>query len=110
VTPAQQAVPHAGVTVRWTRAIGHGQPIDRWFASVVQPQETEGFAQIERVDGEWWLIVFPPWSVQRHPGLKTQKVRYLHPKTAKRHFEAWARVNWLVIDRRFGSYRPSASN
>jgi hypothetical protein len=94
------------VTVRWTRAIGHGQPIDRWFASVSQPRETEGFAQIERVDGEWWLIVFPAWSVQRHPCLKTQKLRYLHPKTAKRHFEAWARVKWPVIEQRFGSYKP----
>lgn len=94
------------VTVRWTRAIGYGQPIDRWFARVGQPQETEGFAQIERVDGEWWLIVFPAWSVKGHPGLKTQKVRYLHAKTAKRHFEAWARVNWLAIEKRFGSYKP----
>ena len=51
---------HEGVTVRRSHAVCQGQPIDRWYASVVQPQETEGFAQIERVDGEWWLVVFTP--------------------------------------------------
>jgi len=25
---------------------------------------------------------------------------------AKRHLDAWARVNWLVIEKRFGSYEP----
>jgi hypothetical protein len=86
------------VTVRWTRAIGYGQPIDRWFARVSWPRETEGFAQIERVDGEWWLIVFPPWSAQRRPGLKIQKVRYVRPKTAKKHLEAWACANWPRLE------------
>ncbi|MBB6187546.1 hypothetical protein [Rhodanobacter sp. MP7CTX1] len=97
--PVLRATPHERVMVRWTRAIGYGQPIDRWFASVCQPRETEGFAQIERVDGEWWLIVFPPWSAQRRPGLRTKKVRYVHPKTAKKHLEAWARVNWPMLER-----------
>jgi hypothetical protein len=46
------------------------------------------FAQIERVERELWLIAFPPWSVQRHPQLKTKKGRYANPKTAKKHFEA----------------------
>jgi hypothetical protein len=86
------------VTVRWTRAICHGQPIDRWFASVDQPRKTEGFAQIERVDREWWLTVFPPWSAQRRPGLKTQKLRYVRPKTAKKHLEAWASANWRRLE------------
>jgi hypothetical protein len=98
VTVAQRAKAYEVVTVRWTRALCYGQPIDRWFASVVHPRESEGFAQIERVNGDWWLIVFPAWSVQRHPGLKTQNVRYLHPKTAKRHFQAWASVNWPKLE------------
>jgi hypothetical protein len=98
VTTAQRAKVYEGVTVRWTRAICYGQPIDRWFASVVRPRESEGFAQIERVNGDWWLVVFPPSSVQRHPQLTTKKVRYAHPRSAKKHFEAWVRVNWPQIE------------
>jgi hypothetical protein len=71
------------VMVRWTRTISHGRPIDRWFTSAYLPRKTEELAQIERIDGEWWLTVFRAWAVQKHLGLKTQKVRYLHPKTAK---------------------------
>jgi hypothetical protein len=67
MTQAQQPTTNGRVTVRWTRALCYGQPIDRWFASVVHPRESEGFAQIERVNGTWWLIVFPPLSVQRYP-------------------------------------------
>ncbi len=98
MTLLQQATTHGGVTIPWTRALCYGQPIDRWFASIVQPRESEGFAQIERVNADWWLIVFPALSVQRHPQLKTKRARYANPKSAKKHFEAWARMNWSKIE------------
>lgn len=89
------------VHVRWTRAIAHGKPIDRWFAGLDSPRLTGAFAQVERIDGQWWLVVFPKWSIRRHPDLTTQRVLYPSAGTAKRHLEAWAAANLSAITRRW---------
>ena len=56
--PTREAKVHDDVTVKWTRATGNGPPIERWFAGVALPTYTEAFAQVERIDGRWWLILF----------------------------------------------------
>jgi hypothetical protein len=89
------------VHVAWSRAIGHGKPLDRWFASVDSPRLTSAFAQVERIDGKWWLILFPAWSIRHRTDLKTQKIPYRSAVTAKRHLEAWVSANWPTIERRW---------
>jgi hypothetical protein len=90
-----------GVHVHWQRAIGQGLPLDRWFASLDSPKFTCSFAQVERVDGRWWLILFPKWSIQHHSELRTQKISYRSAVTAKRHLEAWAAAHGPAITRRW---------
>lgn len=94
------------VKVRWTRATGYGLPVERWFASVEHPTFTGGFAQVERIDGQWWLILFPKLTTRQHPNLKEQRIAYRSAGTAKKHLEAWVRANWSSIERRFGLYKP----
>jgi len=94
------------IQVTWTRASGTGQPIDRWFASVKRPTHTESFAKVERIDGQWWLIVYPKFLLRHRPGLREHRIRYRYARTAKKHLEAWARANWPTIERRWGIYTP----
>ncbi|WP_216844784.1 hypothetical protein [Rhodanobacter sp. L36] len=70
------------------------------------PTYTMGFAQVEYVDGQWWLIVFTMACRRAHPELKEQRIPYASPRTAKKHLEAWVRANWPMIKRRFGLYTP----
>ena len=91
------------VQIRWTRA---GPTLERWFVAVSLPTVTESFAQIERIDGRWWLILFTPSARRRHPELREQRIAYRSPRLAKKHLEAWVRANWPAIERRFGIYRP----
>lgn len=91
------------VQFRWTRA---DPALDRWFAAVTLPTFTESFAQVERIDGQWWLILFTPSARRRHPELREQRIPYRSPAQAKRHLERWIRANWPTIERRFGIYRP----
>lgn len=88
------------IAIHWDRAIAQGVAIDRWFASVVEPVKTFAFAQIERApDGGWLLIVFPPWTLRDHPEAKTRTARYQFGRTAKKHLETWARVNWPQLSK-----------
>jgi hypothetical protein len=89
------------VHILWRRAMAHGKPIDRCFASVDSPRYTSSFAQVECVDGQWWLVLFPAWSIRQRPDLKTQKLPYRTPAAAKRQLEAWVTANWPAIERRW---------
>lgn len=90
------------VKVKWSRA----GDLDRWFAHVERPTHTESFARIERLDGCWWLIVYPKWTLRHHQGLHEHRIAYRSPASAKKHLEAWVRASWPTIERRWGIYRP----
>lgn len=100
-------MPH-DVQVKWSQANANGPPIERWFASVDRPTFTSSFATIERVDGQWWLILYPRWSVRHHPGLREHRIPYRTARTAKKHLEAWVRACWPQIQSRWGIYTPPA--
>ncbi len=97
------------IEVKWSVATGHGPPVERWFAKVERPTFTDSFAQVERVDGQWWLIVHPKWSIRHRPGLREQRIRYKSARLAKRHLVAWLRTNWPTVERHFGIYKPAQS-
>ena len=90
------------IQVRWNRA----GDLERWFAGVERPTFTESFATIERVDGQWWLIIYPKAALRHRPGLREHRIRYHSARSAKKHLEAWARANWPVIRRHWGIYTP----
>ena len=96
-------MPH-DVKIRWSRA----GDLFRWFAAVDQPTHTESFAKVERIDGQWWLILYPKWTLRHHPGLSEHRILYRSPRAAKKHLEAWVRACWPTIEQRWGIYRPPA--
>lgn len=98
-------MPH-DVQVRWTKATGNGPPVERWFAGVDRPTHTSSFAHVERIDGQWWLVLFPKWSIRHLPDIREQRIAYRSARTAKKHLEAWVCANWPTIERRFGIYKP----
>ena len=95
--------------MRWARATGNGPPKERWFARVDLRTFTQGFAQVERIDGQWWLILFPKLSMRQHPELREQRIPYHSPALAKEHLEKWIRATWPGVERRFGIYKPPQS-
>jgi hypothetical protein len=90
------------VKVKWVRA----GDLERWFASVERPTFTDSFARVERIEGQWWLILYPKWSTRYRPGLREQRIPYRRGRTAKKHLEAWVRASWPAIELRWGIYRP----
>lgn len=90
------------VTVIWSRAGDR----ERWFATVRQPTICESFAKVERIDGQWWLIVYPRLLLRHRPALREHRILYRSPKTAKKHLEAWVRSCWPTIERWWGIYTP----
>lgn len=67
-----------------------------WHAKLVAPVKSITFAHVSRkITGQWYLAMEPRgWD--GHP---RWLIDYPNPHIAKKHAEAWARVNWKRIMR-----------